>query len=227
MSQQHNQQPQKPKTPFTRTYLILGIFSLILGVALGIYTSNLPVAKPQLSAATLLEPPISIEEPGLIDHNGQPFGLQELRGKWHFVFFGYTHCPDVCPTTLFIFKSVAKQLKENHDLYNKTRFILTSVDPERDKSNVLKQYVQFYNPDFIGLTGDNKKIYNFSRALGVIYVRNKPLDNDPNNYGVDHSAAVLLLNPEGKLQAVFSAPIKPDALLKDFQSIVTYYKDIH
>jgi len=219
---------EKRKTPFTRRYLMLGILSLTLGIALGIYTANIPVPKPSLLSSTLLEPAKAIAEPGLVDHNNQPFGLKELRGKWHFVFFGYTHCPDVCPTTLFTFKSVAKQLKASPELYNQTRFILTSVDPERDQANVLKQYVQYYNPDFIGLTGEPKKIYNFSRALGIIFARNKPENkNEPDNYQVDHSASVLLLNPEGKLQAVFSAPIKPDVLLKDFQSIITYYEARH
>ena len=212
------------KTPFTRTYLLLGIFSLILGVMLGVYTSNPDVSKPQLSASTLLEPPKAIADPGLIDQDGKPFGLKQLKGKWHFVFFGYTHCPDVCPSTLYIFKAVAKQLKTSPELYRNIRFILTSVDPERDTADVMKQYVKYYNPDFIGLTGDTNKVYNFSRSLGVIFARNKPEKNNPDNYTVDHGASVLLLNPDGHLQAVFSAPIKPDTLLKDLQSIVTYYE---
>ena len=113
-------------------------------------------------------------------------------------------------------------LQTNPDLYANTRFILVSVDPQRDTSAQLKEYVKYYHPDFIGVTGAAENIKTFSRQMGVIYERREPEDKDSDNYIVDHSSAILMTNPDGQLQVIYSAPHKAEALVKDYQTIYNY-----
>ena len=150
-------------------YIAIAVIALGLGLFYASRTNH--TEPPLLESATLLMPPKLISEPGLVDHNNKPFTLSSLKGKWSFFFFGYTNCPDVCPATLYQFKMMAKLLEAYPKLKSTTRFILVSIDPERDTTKQLKSYVQYYNPDFIGVTGKQEKIHSFSRQMGVIYER--------------------------------------------------------
>jgi len=199
------------------------VIALLAGLFASQQFNNTPATPPELNNATLLLPPKLIQPSGLIDHNSQPFNLEQMKGYWSFVFFGYTNCPDVCPATLFQFKTIAKMLDSHPDVKAKTRFILVSIDPERDTAKHLKEYVQYYHPDFIGVTGNNKDIYTFSRQMGVIFQRQEPeAKSEPDDYLVDHSSAILMLNPKGQLQVIYSAPHQAEGILKDYLSIYQY-----
>jgi protein SCO1/2 len=197
--------------------------ALIGGIWLSVSQEQHITAPPELASASLLLPARETADVTLIDQNGDAFGKEQLKGSYHFFFFGYTNCPDICPATLYQFKILAKKLQDFPEILAKTHFVLVSIDPQRDTASHLKEYVEYYHPDFIGLTGPEPDIKTFSRQMGVIYERRPAEDpSSADQYLVDHSSAVLLTNPAGQLQAVFSAPHEPDRILKDYLAIYQY-----
>ena len=138
----------------------------------------------------------------LVDHNNGVFNETTLRQRWSFMFFGYTHCPDVCPTTLSVLNSVAQRLQDDEaDI----RFVFISVDPERDTPEKLARFVSYFNKNFIGVTGSEQQIEQFTRELGIMHMRVAAEEN-ATAYLVDHTASVLLIDPDGRYHAVFSPP---------------------
>ena len=155
----------------------------------------------------------------LIDHNNAVFDNSVLKDRWSFIFFGYTHCPDVCPTTLSVLNSVAQKLG---DLDEDIRFVFLSVDPERDTPEQLAQFVSYFNSDFIGVTGTPEGIEQITRQLGVLHIRAQP-EEGASGYLVDHSASVFLFDPDGRYHAVFSPPLSADAIAGDFRKMLQAY----
>jgi len=197
------------------------MLAAIGGLLVGIWWIQQPPAKPSVISATVLSPARPLSAFHLTDHKQQDFDKRQLLGKWSFLFFGYTNCPDVCPTTLFLFKMLAGKLQPQPDLYKSTQFLFVSVDPERDTAEVLTRYINYYNPDFTGLTGTPEEIKQFTTSLGVPYFIG---DHQPGqmNYTVDHSGAIILINPQGEFQAVFSAPQQLDKVYTDYLNIINY-----
>lgn len=157
----------------------------------------------------------------MVDQNGQDFGLEQLQGKWTFMFFGYTHCPDVCPTTLAVMNSVAQSIEDEDGSLDNVQFIFVSVDPDRDSPAQLKEYLAYFNKAFIGITGNRQQIDALTRQMSVMYfLRNK---EDKKDYSVDHSAAVLLTEPSGGLRSLFNTPHIPESILKSFRAIRKHY----
>ncbi|HYQ72014.1 MAG TPA: SCO family protein [Gammaproteobacteria bacterium] len=156
----------------------------------------------------------------LVDHHGNPFTNAALQGVWSFLFFGYTHCPDVCPTTLSVLNSVAQQLGDDA---RDVRFVFISVDPERDTPELLARFVSYFNGDFIGVTGKPESIEPLSRQLGVLYMRVASGDN-PGSYLMDHTAGVFLVDPRGKYHAVFMPPLAAGKIVADFEAIRQDYQ---
>ena len=179
---------------------------------------------PTLKAATaLLEQARPLPSFSLVDQNGRQFGNEQLQGHWSFMFFGYTHCPDVCPTTLATLNDTLNAIAQNNDQRN-TQVVFVSVDPERDSHKQLKSYIEYFNPEFIGLTGNPSELDGLASSLGILRAK---VENpaDPANYLVDHSATVLLIGPEGQLVALFSAPHEAVTLADDFHNLRRYYEE--
>lgn len=128
-------------------------------------------------------------------HQG-PVSLSQFRNQWVFIYFGYTFCPDICPTNLGNLSLAYRRLSEAQQ--SQVQILFISVDPERDSPAKLAEYVNFFNSDIIGLTGRKVDIDDITRRYGVVYALHKTPDNDK-NYSVDHSAFTYLINPEGKL----------------------------
>ncbi|MGD2055290.1 MAG: SCO family protein [Gammaproteobacteria bacterium] len=169
--------------------------------------------------ATLFAEPRTIQPFDLVDDTGKAFRNEDLQGRWSFVFFGYTHCPDVCPTTLSVLNSVARKLEKQPQ---SPRFVFISVDPERDTPETLGRYVSYFNGEFIGATGTPDELNKLTQQLGVIYMR--VTDNeDSENYLVDHSASVLLFDPDGRFHALFSPPLKAAEIAEDFRRMAKAY----
>lgn len=169
-----------------------------------------------LAQATLFDAPRPLPEFRLVDHAGRPFDRERLRGRWHFLFFGFTHCPDVCPTTLATLAAVRSRLR---DLPASVRpgVVLVSVDPARDTPQALANYVPHFDPEFIGVTGDAETISAFTRDLGVAVMIGAP--EADGGYTVDHTAALFLIDPDGNWSAVFGTPHSADAIAGDFRAI--------
>lgn len=175
-----------------------------------------PVVAPQF--ATVLPSPMDLPDFTLIDQNANPFTRESLEGEWSLVFFGFTHCPDICPTTMQSL-SIARDRIVNEGLPTSAslRILLISVDPERDSANVLKSYVSNFGADIVGLTGDISELQKLTKTLGIFFARS-PADNG--DYTVDHSAAVLIINPSAQLQALFSAPHNAEKFVHDLPLIM-------
>lgn len=197
-------------SPRTR-YLVFGIVALLAATAGALIArqSRAPEAAPALQAGTRLPSPRELEPFSLIDQRGASFTLESLRGTPTLMFFGFTRCPDVCPTTLALV-AAARKSANLADL----RVVLVSVDPERDTPALLASYLAAFDPAFTGLTGPVADVTALARQLGVAAARVTLPGGD---YTVDHSAALLWLDADAKLAAVFTPPFAVDTLGADLR----------
>lgn len=149
----------------------------------------------------------AIPEFELIDQDGQPFTSASLQQRWHILFFGFTACPDICPTTLSDMRRVLSQLPA--EIREGVQLVLISADPARDTPQQLKTYLNHYRAGFIGVTGDMDQLQKVSKALGLPFVPASETDGD---YSVSHSGNLALLAPDGSLRGHIRAPLKLDGL---------------
>jgi protein SCO1/2 len=191
----------------------------LVGIA-GIFASLIwrhPPSAVELSTGTLLAPARQLADFSLIDQQGRRFGSAELRGHWSLLFFGYTNCPDFCPTTLATLAAMEKRLRAEHAPVV-PQVIFVSVDAKRDTPAQLAKYVPYFDPQFIGLTAaDQPSIEAVAKKLGVAVSIQASADG---NYTVDHSGAIFVLNPDGRLNAILTGPFTVAALLDDIKRIV-------
>jgi protein SCO1/2 len=189
---------------------------VMAGIAASQYFLRTDPAPPALERATLFAATRTLPKFALIDHAGRPFGPERLRGQWTFLLFGFVNCPDVCPTTLATLAAAQRSLA---DLPGDLRpaVALVSVDPGRDTPDVLARYVTHFDPSFIGVTGTRESIDTLAGGLGVA-VMIVPADAD-GVYSVDHSAAIFLVNPGGRVAALFSAPHEAGTIARDYRRI--------
>ncbi len=198
------------------------IIPLLLAAALLAACS--PPKPPQLQQGTLLPSAKPIAEFSLIDQNGDAFTLENLKHQWTFVFFGYTHCPDVCPTSLSMLGQMMRLLEQNPALETLPRGLFVSVDPERDTPELLAKFIPYFHPDFIGATGNPEELQKLTRQLGILYMKSGGSTED--DYLVDHSAAIILFDPDGKFHALFGMPHDAKLIASEFIMIRDYYEAI-
>jgi len=156
----------------------------------------------KINGLYILDTPRNIGELQLIDHHGQAFTRERLQGKWTLVFFGFTYCPDICPTTLAFLNEFVGQLEGTE--VEDTAVVMVSVDPARDSVEQLATYVPYFNADFTGVTGEFLDIHRFATALNTPF---RKVPGQDENYLVDHSANVVLINPRGDYHGFFKAPL--------------------
>jgi len=207
------------------TTLILGVIIVVSVVGYTLYQQG-RVSRADLDNlnATVFRTPRIIDAFELTDHNGNAFNQDSLKGNWSFIFFGYTNCPDVCPNTLSMMNVMAITLEKNQPDKQTPRFIMVSVDPERDTVKQLSAYIPYFNNAFIGLTGTTKKqIDAIATQFGIPYFINKKSPDDK-EYAVEHSGALLLVNPQGNLHSLFSAPHDPARLISEF-NLIRYFHE--
>ena len=203
------------------TQIIVGTAVAIVAALAGMLLSRSlvePAAQtPALKVGTWLDPGRALPEFELVDQGGQPFGKQQLEGRWHLLFFGFTSCPDICPTTLTMLGTLEQSLK---DLPAEQRpgIVFVSVDPQRDTPERVAAYVKFFSPQFTGITGTTESIKKFADAMHVPYAISPLADG---SYTVDHSSALFLVGPGAQLRAIFSAPHDAAALNEDFRRIAS------
>lgn len=159
----------------------------------------------------------------LTDHLNRVFDLSRLKGKWSFLFFGFTHCPDICPTTLAVLARVHKNIAKNTVNAEEVQFVFVSVDPNRDTISKLKQYVTYFDTSFLGVTGDDTQLSNLASQLGVAY--QVSITPDIENYSVTHTSAVFLVDPQARYHAVFTSPIDAKAISSRFNVVRELEKD--
>jgi protein SCO1/2 len=151
----------------------------------------------------------------LIDQNGKPVSDADLKGKWQLVFFGYTHCPDTCPTALNEIALALDQLGVKRD---EVEIVFITVDPERDTPAVMKAYVQSFDARIIALTGSPDAVAQAAKAYRVYYAKHPRGDGE---YDMDHSAVIYVMNPEGRFTATFTPDSTADAIAQRLQKLLS------
>ena len=197
---------------------ILSFALLCIAAAGGIVLSRHHAATPALSTGALLLPARTLGDFSLIDNHGREFGPAELRGNWSLMFFGYTNCPDFCPSTLTTLAALEKRVRADKTV-SAPRVIFVSVDAKRDTPAQLDKYVPNFDPEFIGLTApDQPKIEAIAKRWNIAVSLQPATDG---NYTVDHSGAIFVIDPSGKLAAILTGPFTVDAMREDYRRIVS------
>jgi len=208
-------------TPVLRRFLIVGLAALLAaliaaGVVLWLQPKPGPVAQsgaPQSAGVMRLPPGSELGGPfRLVDQDGKAVTEASYAGKFMLVYFGFTFCPDVCPTEL---QAMATAIDDLGGPGEMVQPILISVDPERDRPAQLKDYVAAFHPRLVGLTGSGEEIAAAAKAYRVYYAKG-PADAD-GDYVMDHTSFVYLMGPDGKLRSVFRAGTAPEAMAAEMQ----------
>lgn len=176
---------------------------------------------PELGITTLLPSPRAIPDFALIGADNVPFTRDDITGRWTLLFIGFTHCPDVCPTTLADLGSAEKLWSQRLPAAQRPRIVFVSVDPERDSAEKTREYARFFSPDAVGVTGELAALEAFARSLGMVFMKVPAGDgDDPANYSIDHSAHITLLDQQGRFAGLIRPPHAPAAIAKDLITIV-------
>lgn len=202
------------------TYLI-ALIALVTGVF--VYQNITKDSLPLPENALYYQEAREVKPFVFIDNHGKEFTLDNLQGKWSWVFLGYMSCPDVCPTTLQALNFIYADLKA---VSEKAQIIFVSADPNRDTIDNLANYIGYFNKEFIALRAEHDVLFPFTRNLGLMYAINDSMSDK--SYLVDHSASMVLINPKGKIAAIFRpkqevgklSVIDGEALVSDFSKIV-------
>ena len=177
------------------------IVAIVMAIALsaGIFIASRLQAPAELRTAFVLPTPTPLPEFTLQDSAGSAVTRDTFRDHWSLLFFGFTHCPDVCPTTLQILSAARREMVASGQR-PLPRIVLVSVDPERDTPELIGKYMDYFGEDNLGVTGSLEETRKLTAALGI-YFEKQPVDDG--SYTVDHSAAVLVVNPDAEFQALF------------------------
>ena len=195
----------------SRTIQVL-IFLALVGVLIGRHFWSSPM--PPLHG-NYFSSPKDIPELSFKSSSGGDASLADFKGKWVIIFIGYMTCPDVCPVTLAYLNKEYSNLLENRD---SAQVIFLSVDPERDKPELVKEYLANFNQDFIGLIGTREVIDKTTDSIGAFYDIH-PVDSAL-KYTVDHTGDIFLINPSGKLTAVYRSPLENGILTEDLRTLI-------
>jgi protein SCO1/2 len=148
----------------------------------------------------------------LVDHTGKTVTEQDFRGRYMLIYFGYSFCPDVCPTTLGVMAEALQKLGAES---RRVVPVFITIDPERDTPKVLADYMKAFGPQFVGLTGSTQAIKDVEKKYRV-YAAKRPLEKG--GYGMDHSSVLYLMGPNGKLVSFYDEAISPDDLAKELRA---------
>jgi len=204
------------KTPRPYGTLLLFLFWGLLLAAVFFWMLPDKSVSPELVGVLRPEPrPLQAFE--LTDQYRQPFSLERLQGEWSFVFFGYTSCPDICPTTLSTLTGVVRKLQANPQDPANIQVVFVSVDPQRDTPEFIEKYLKYFDEAFLGITGTQQDIDSLTRQFGAGYM--KEPDTAPGQYLVSHTSSIFLVDPHGRLLAAFSPPHDPGTIADQFRQI--------
>ncbi|KAA0694201.1 SCO family protein [Halopseudomonas laoshanensis] len=202
-----------------KTVLVtLAVIALVIGAIVHKVTRPVALDREQLSQSGifLFDSPRSLPEVEMLSAAGGSWGKQDLVGQWDLLFFGYTFCPDICPTTMADLKQLVDALPEASA--EQLQVTMVSVDPNRDTPEQMQQYLGFFKAGFHGATGNPEELAKLARALSIAYI--EP-DTSSENYLVDHSGQVVIVNPEGQYVGFLRPPLKPQELSQWLPRIMT------
>ncbi len=176
--------------------------------------------KMETYGGYFFDKPRIFRDPVLIDQNGKPFDKNYFQGKWTLVFFGFTSCPDICPTTLGVLDKFYRELQEKHEAGD-VQVVFVSVDPARDTPQKLKEYTAYFNPAFMGLTGEHMDLIRFTTDLNTGFTK-VPIEGG--SYLMEHSGNIAVINPRGHYHGFFKPPFDPLRLRLAFNAMRAQYE---
>ena len=202
------------------------VFAAALAAGLGliaaqkVFTDPSNSPWPETATATMYPQPRPLPEFNLRQSDGTALVPGELKGHWTLVFIGFLSCPDVCPTTLRELSRAQKQWESIPEGL-RPRVLFVSVDPERDTPARVGEYAHAFHKDTLAATADVPELERFATALGFVFqkVPGKHFDENPNDYSMDHSAGIAVLDPQGRLAGLIRPPLRPDAIASDFAKL--------
>lgn len=203
----------KSSNPAGLRLVVIGALALMVGLIAAIWLQK--PATTALQSGTLLQTPRPLGEFTAVDQAGQPFGQSQLQGHWTLIFPGFTSCPDVCPTTLALLRQVDDRLRKQSQ---QVQVLFFSVDPERDTPAKMKQYVEAFDPNFTAITASGDALQHLARMLGVAYA--KVPGATPDSYTMDHSAALILIDPQARIAGYLTPPFDGDKLVTDLHGLL-------
>lgn len=197
---------------------ILAIVAFAAGLVLARAFWSAPVPPPQAEHGTIFPSPRALPALELTDHDGRPLGPDRFANRWTLVFFGFTNCPDICPTTLATLAQVKRQLADL-PASEQPGVLLVSVDPERDDPERLAAYVKFFDPGFTGGTGTEQAVADAAAAFSVPYAKVSLPDG---GYTIDHGSGVFVVGPSGGIVAYLSGPHDAAIMARDYRKVVEF-----
>ena len=197
---------------------ILVIVAFAAGLILARVLTPARVELPQTERATVFPTARALPTLDLTSQDGQPLPADFLSGHWTLVFFGFTQCPDICPTTLAVLAQAGRQLADLPQA-EQPRVLLVSVDPERDTPERLAAYVRFFDPAFLGATGSLESIAAAAAAFGVPYAK---VTMPVGSYTMDHGSGIFVVGPAGGIVAYLSAPHDAGVIARDYRKLLAW-----
>jgi len=210
-------QDDSPKITKRNIAIFLAISTV--GLTFGYISSRMVASYKEnkiSSVEGLLWPGKKINRFNLNSTDGTEFTQDNFLGKWSFLFFGFMTCPDTCPTTLKVMATAQNEIRKS-ELGSNMQVIYASVDPERDSIEAMKPYVEYFDPTFKGITGSINALNVLTNQLGVLHIRNEP--NEFGYYDVEHSASIIVVDPDGRRVGILSTPHTPSNIANRFQEI--------
>lgn len=202
--------------------IAFAVIALFFGVWLQ-YNAN-KSDDMDLDSGTILPIPHDISPFSLVSAEDKPFTNKNLKGHWSLLFFGFTHCPQLCPTTLALLNDAYKNI-EKHNHVPLPQVVFISIDPERDTPKKILSFLEGFNKNFLGATGKKDQLDKLTREMSILYAKVEDPDaTDTSMYNIDHSGTVLMVNPLGQLLAVFSTPQDAEELSDDVEKIEAHFK---
>ncbi|MHA7878719.1 MAG: SCO family protein [Saccharospirillum sp.] len=199
---------------------------VMLLIVLGLFGGSMVytlVSKPDLRAeleqrgALYFQTPRPIPEVALVNHLGEPFSSTQFKDQWHLINFGFTHCPDICPTNMMDMATIYTNL-EAEGLADALQMWMITVDPPRDTPETLADYVPFFHPEFIGLTGEVTEIRVLATQLNTVFFQ----ESDDPAYTVAHSDNMAIINPQGEYVALLRPPHQPEQMTEVLSLLMRY-----
>ncbi|TWC10733.1 MULTISPECIES: SCO family protein [unclassified Pseudomonas] len=200
----------------TRTQKTVFILVAVIALILGLTINKVLTGKGQGDQTALIDAGIillpqarTLPDVKMTDQDGQPVAVDGLKDKWSLLFFGYTFCPDICPTTLAQLRQIKSELPK--EAVDKLQIVLVSVDPNRDTPKQLKQYLGYFDPQFKGLTASSiEDLQKLANAVSIPFI---PADTSKPNYTVDHSGNLAVIGPDGTQRGFIRAPLNNQKLV--------------
>ena len=200
-------------------FILVALVALVMGLTFNkmISGKNQGDNTSLIDAGIILLPQSrQLPDVTMTNQDGQPVVMNALKGKWSMLFFGYTFCPDICPTTLAQLRQIKSELPK--EVQDKLQIVLVSVDPHRDTPQQLKQYLGYFDPQFVGLTpGSIEELQTLANAVSIPFI---PADTSKANYTVDHSGNLALIGPDGTQRGFIRAPFNNQKMVAQLPGLV-------